>query len=151
MANVIYVKYNGSENKYLPWNKMTFYGCKVLSIIKSNFEAGTRLSIEIEAPKLKKKYYLYAWDDNKVATSIINSNLEEGDVISCHAELSYYKNRDGRYCENYRIIADDSFNNNMQQTERNFQLMRIEKAPKKPQKSNEFISNQDLLKMITGV
>ena len=52
-----YVDYKlpSSSKEFAPWNTMTFYGCKVLNITTVEYKAGRRMTIEIEAPKLRKK------------------------------------------------------------------------------------------------
>jgi hypothetical protein len=45
------------------------------------YKAGRRMTIEIEAPKLRKKYYLYAWSDAGACEAIEKSGLKVGDNI----------------------------------------------------------------------
>ena len=107
------------------WNLMAFYGCKVLSLEATEFKAGKRISLEIEAPKLKKKYYLYGFNDEGLVDAIMSSGLKVGDVISCYAELSYYKNNNGRYCEAYKIAPNCAYNKDIPENETYFQFLRI--------------------------
>ncbi len=147
-----YVKYEYKKESLEPlyWNRMTFYECKVLSIQVQDYEAGKRMSIEIEAPKLKKKYYLFAWSDNGICQAILDSKLKEGDYISCHAELSYYKNKEGRSCSSFRIVADDSFIENQTETPRYFKLMRIKRVIEEKEKATGYISKNELIKKMLG-
>lgn len=152
-----YVKYEipSSEKKIWPWNMMTFYDCKVLSIDTVKYEkAGKRMSIEIEAPKLRKKYYLYAWSDEGICEAIEKSGLKVGDYISCHAELSYYQNKEGRHCEAYKIMADSAFltDEKLKETPRFFKLMRIRRDTKKePERTpSGHLTKNQMLKMMLG-
>lgn len=151
-----YVEYKfpgDKKNKYQPWNMMNFYDCKVINISVVEYEkAGKRMSIEIEAPKLKKKYYLFAWSDMGVCEAIENSHLKVGDYISVHAELSYYQNKEGRHCEAYKIIPDCFFEEQIKENPRYFKLMRIRREVRKPenQVSKGYLSKNDLLKMMLG-
>ena len=147
-----YVNYEGpSESKdNTVWNRMTFYSCKVLSINTVEYKAGKRMSIEIEAPKFKKKFYLFAWSDNGVCEAIEKSGLKVGDYISCHTELSYYKNSDGRHCEAYKIVPDTDFNSEIPENERHFKLMVIKREVQSVQKKSQYLSKNDLLKKMIG-
>lgn len=147
-----YVKYEfpSEKKEFLPWNRMTFFDCKVINIQIQEYNAGKRMSIEIEAPKLRKKYYLFAWSDNGVCDAILNSNLQVGDYISCHAELSYYQNKDGRHCEAYRILADDAYDPRIPENPRYFKLMRIRREDTKKQNESKYLSKNDLLKKMLG-
>ena len=51
-----YVDYElpSGSKEFTPWNTMTFYGCKVLNINTVEYKAERRMTIEIEAPKLRK-------------------------------------------------------------------------------------------------
>ena len=80
------------------WNMMTFYNCKVLNIKTVEYKAGKRMSIEIEAPKLRKKYYLFAWSDDGIEEAIEKSKLKVGDYISCHTELSSISLQPQSFC-----------------------------------------------------
>ncbi len=146
-----YVTYDHELNKEsLPWNQMSFYDCKVLNIQTIEYKAGKRMSIEIEAPKLRKKYYLYAWSDDGVLDAIEKSSLKIGDLISCHTELSYYQNKDGRHCEAYKIVADASYDGKVPENERYFKFMIIkrEDAPKNKKKDSYLSKNDILMKML---
>ena len=151
MALEKYVPYQITEsNRNTGWNMMTFYDMKVINVTINQYEkAGKRMSIELEAPKLRKKYYLYAWEENGLFDAIQKSGLRIGDNISCHAELSYYKDKDGRYCEAYRIVADADFYGS-KETPRNFKLMRIRRDVVKQVSEGNHLSKEDLLKMMLG-
>ncbi len=146
-------EYQKSEKAYEPWNMMNFYECKVLNIeIREYEKAGKRMSIEIEAPKLRKKYFLFAWSEQGVCDAIEKSGLRAGDYISCHAELSYYQNKDGRHCEAYKIIPDFAYDERIKENPRYFKLMRIKRVVKTVKESTQsnHLSKDDLLKMMIG-
>ena len=133
------------------WNTMTFYGCKVLNINTVEYKAGRRMTIEIEAPKLRKKYYLYAWSDAGACEAIEKSGLKVGDYISCHTELSYYQNKDGRHCEAYKIIGNAAYDSRIPEHEHFFKFMVIKRDAvydNRPKKSNCMSMNDILMKMM---
>lgn len=138
-----------SEREYEPWNMMTFYDCKVVNMSMSEYSAGKRLNIEVEAPRFRKKFYLYAWSDNGVLDAILKDNLKIGDYISCHCELQYYKNKDGRHLEAYRIIPDESLLGIEAESDRVFKLMRI-REDNSDENSSKFLSKNDILSMMLG-
>ena len=149
-----YVDYKlpSGSKEFAPWNTMTFYECKVLNISTTEYEAGRRMTIEIEAPKLRKKYYLFAWSDTGTCDAIEKSGLKVGDYISCHTELSYYKNKDGRHCEAYKIISNAAYDERIPENERFFKFMVIKREIKTNvqfQKST-FMSKNDILKKMLG-
>lgn len=149
-----YVEYEPvTGNKELePWNTMTFYECKVLNINTVEYKAGKRMSIEIEAPKLRKKYYLYAWSDAGACEAIEKSGLKVGDYISCHTELSYYHNKDGRHCEAYKIIGNSAYDSKIPENERYFKFMVIKREAGtnvQPKKSS-YMSKNDILHLMLG-
>ena len=148
-----YVSYTFPEGKkeYTPWNRMTFYDCRVVNIQTSGYKAGKRMSIEIEAPKLRKKYYLYAWSDEGIYAAIEKSGLKEGDLISCHTELSYYQNKDGRHCEAFKVVANDAYDSKIPENELYFKFMIIkrESNTSSQAKKSSYLSKNDILqKMI---
>ncbi len=132
------------------WNQVCFLGCKVLSIQEKQFKAGKRISIEIEAPKFKKKFYLFGFNDGGLVDTIINSGIRQGDIISCYAELSYYQNSDGRHCEAYKLMANQAYESNMPETDKFFQFMRIcrEDTPVSQQTGNGLSKDQIVAKML---
>ncbi len=134
-----------------PWNQMTFYECKVLSLNVQEYKAGKRMSIEIEAPKLRKKYYLFAWSDAGILQAIEKSGLKAGDYISCHTELSYYQNSEGRHCEAYKIVADNAYQDNIPESERYFKFMVIKReVASQPENKSPYMSKNDLLRKMLG-
>lgn len=152
------------KEKYLPWetkeatdnicwNQIGFFGCKVLDISVMEFEkAGKKLSMELEVPKLKKKFFLFAWDDNKMA-SYIYKNVKVGDSISCFTELSYYKNKEGRYCESYKIVPNISYRKGIPENPYYFALMRIQREieeKKEKEVKNSFFTNEELINALLG-
>lgn len=142
--------YHNDNFVYEPWNIMTFYDCQVTNITLQEYDAGKRMSIEITAPRLRKKYFLFAWEDNGICDAIMKSHLKVGDYISCHTELSYYVNKEGRHCEAYRIIANDAFDKNAKENPRNFKLMRIRREKNEKSKSSPFLSKNELIKKMIG-
>lgn len=152
MEKYISYEYPESEQKYEPWNMMNFYECKVLNLEVVQYEkAGKRMSIEIEAPKFRKKFFLFAWEDQGVFEAIEKSGLKIGDYISCHAELSYYQNKEGRYCDCYKIIPDQAFDKRVKENPRYFKLMRIKREFKKETTTHSgHLSKDALLKLIIG-
>lgn len=139
-----------------PWNCMKFIGCKVMKISTSSYSSGERLSLEICAPKLKKKFFLFAWSDSPVYSAIMNSNLQTGDEISVYTEMAYYKknDKDGNtiYQEAYQIVPNWDFQG---ETENPgfFKLMYIkrEEAAQHPEKnSSPYMSKEELLQKMIG-
>lgn len=149
-----YVDYElpSGSKEFAPWNTMTFFGCKVLNINTVEYKAGRRMTIEIEAPKLKKKYYLYAWSDAGACEAIEKSGLKVGDYISCHTELSYYQNKDGRHCEAYKIIGNAAYDSRIPENEHFFKFMVIKRETKAnaPVRKASYMSTNDILKKMLG-
>ncbi|MCR5402912.1 MAG: hypothetical protein K6E91_03725 [Butyrivibrio sp.] len=148
-----YVNYEfpTADKENMSWNIMTFYGCRVISMNTVEYKAGRRMSIEIEAPKFRKKYYLYAWSDAGVLNAIEKAGLQVGDYISCHTELSYYKNSEGRHCEAYKIVANDAYDSKVPENERFFKFMIIKRdsvSNNRNQKKTYMSKNELLRKMI---
>ena len=147
-----YVDYEfpAGKREFIPWNRMTFYDCKVVNIKTQQYKAGKRMTIEIEAPKLKKKYYLFAWTDDGIEDAIENSSLRVGDYISCCTELSYYQNKDGRHCEAYKIVANEAYDDKIPENERFFKFMVIKRDCEAKSKSTGscLSKNEILMKML---
>ncbi len=139
------------ENVHTSWNQMNFFDCRVLSIRTDSYNAGKRMSIEIEAPKLLKKYFLYAWSDNGVCDAIEKSSLKVGDFISCHTELTYYQ-KDGRHLAAYKIVPDYAYDSRVPENERYFKLMVIKRESEKPKpaKKEGCLSKNDILMKMLG-
>lgn len=149
MNNEIFVDMKINKNiQHKGWNLMSFYDCKVLDVTVKEYQTGKRLTLELEAPHLKKKFFLFSWNDEGIVDIILNSGLEEGDIISCYGELGYYPNSEGKYYEAYKIMPNHHFfeYNLQRQSEGVFKLMRIVKSEKKKKP----IELNDLLKQIIG-
>ncbi len=84
------------NNNFLP-NLMTFFKHKVVEIKEVEYERGKRLTLTIENPKYRKKYYLYTWEDKEAYKEVLQADLKPGDVISVHAVLSDYQDSKGVY------------------------------------------------------
>ena len=144
-----YVHFQGNFPK--SWCQTAFYGCKVLKIETNEFKSsGKRMSIEIEAPHLKKKYYLYCFNDNGLVDIVAQSGLRTGDFLSCFAEITYYKNKDGKYCEAYKIRPNVSYSDGTSESEYHFQFMRIvrENTPEKKAAPGRYTKEEILNKML---
>lgn len=136
-----------------PWNLMQFNSVTVLSTRVDQFEkAGKRMTVEVEAPKLRKKFFLYAWEDNGVLEAVESASLKEGDIISVNTELSYYKNKE-KHCEAFQIVGNPGFSEGATANEWYFPLLCVVKrkadAPA-PTDDNGYLSKNDLLKMMLG-
>lgn len=148
-----YLRYEfpSEKKEFSPWNQMTFFDCKVNSIEVKEYQAGKKVCIEIEAPKLRKKYYLFAWSDMGIADTILQSGLRAGDYISCYTELSYYQNKDGRHCEAYRIVPNYAYIEGIPEQKIYFKLMRIRREEvKKQDTTSKYLSKNDILKKMLG-
>lgn len=148
-----YVDYEfpAGKREFMPWNKMTFYDCKVMNIKTQQYKAGKRMTIEIEAPKFRKKYYLFAWADDGIEDAIEKSGLKVGDYISCHTELSYYQNKDGRHCEAYKIVANEAYDEKVPENERYFKFMVIKRESEvKKQNAGSHLTKNDILMKMLG-
>jgi hypothetical protein len=145
-----YVPYDIKEGDNNYWNMMTFYEMKVINIGINQYEkAGKRLSLELEAPKLRKKFYLYSWESDCVFPAIQNAIIKVGDIISVHTEQSYYQDKSGKYCDAYRIVADSDFCGE-KETPRNFKLMRIKREILEQKEKSSHLSKEEMLKMMLG-
>ena len=135
------------------WNQMAFFGCKVLNVKVDVFEkSGKRLSIEVEVPKLKKKFFVYTFNDGNLVDTVEQSGVKIGDVISFYAELTYYKNSSGRYCEAYKIRPNVQYVQGSPETPTYFQFMRIvREAPKPAQTAGGHMTKDELLNKMLGL
>lgn len=145
-----YITYYEDSPNIDTWNQIFFRNCEVLGLDMQEFKAGKRLTIEIMVPGLKKKYYLYAWNENSLADIIFESGLRAGDSISVYAVLGYYKNREGRYCEAYRICPNIAFEKGMSETENFFSLMRIVRNDAPTVSTSGKLSTDDLVNKLLG-
>ncbi len=148
-----YVDYTMTEKKgeFVPWNRMTFYDCEVKNIKADKYSSGKRMCIEIEAPRIKRKYFLYAWSDDGIEEAIEKSGLKKGDLISCYTELTYYKKDDGRHYEAFKIVANDAYDSKVPENERYFKFMVIKRDVKeKKQTSGSCLSKEDILMKMLG-
>lgn len=149
-----YVKYNVSEgiDKSMYWNCVQFTECKVLDISSVEYKSGKRLSMEICAPKLHKKFYLFVWDDTLIYDAVMQSGLRQGDFISCYTQMNYYKtlNKEGVevYQEAFQIVENVNFKDTDKETPNFFKLMRIVREdPKEVTENNgKYLSKEELLK-----
>ena len=138
------------RREHISWNTMFFRGCKIMDISIQGFDAGKRLSITIAAPKLHKRFYLYAWSDSPVFEAIANSGLQKGDIISCYTELSYYKGKEG-YTEAYQIVPNYAFASDDKESSAFFKLMHIRRESKaEADNKAAFLTADDLLKKMLG-
>ena len=144
-----FVSFSGEAPKDT-WNQIMFRNCEVLSCEMQEFKAGKRFTLEILVPGLKKKYYLYAWNENNLADIISESGVRAGDTVSVYAVLGYYKNREGRYCEAYRICPNIAFEDGMSETENFFSLMRIVRNDAPAVSSTGKLSTDDLVRKLLG-
>lgn len=131
------------------WNTMAFYECQVIRITDDRYEIGSRFGIEIEAPRFKRKYYLYAWSDSPVYDILKNSPISVGDYISCHTELSYFKKGD-RMCEAYKIIPNYTYDDRIPENEHYFSLMRIRKGSLAENRPNQFLTKNEIIRHLIG-
>lgn len=131
------------------WNSVTFRGCKILNMKLQNYKAGQRMSIEICAPRLLKKFYLFTWNDSPVFNAIQKANLKKGDIISCCTVMNYYKstNDDGMevYQEAFQIVPNWDFVGD-RESENYFRLMYIERAANERKSVSKYLTTSELLK-----
>lgn len=150
-----YKKIRKKENEKEPWNCMQFIGCEVMNLSTTRYNCGERMSLEICAPRLKRRFFLFAWKDNPVFDAIMRSGLKKGDRISVYTEMGYYKSSDkdrsGSYQEAYQIVPNMNFQGD-KETPHYFKLMYIEREdePKEKQENSPYISKDELLRKMMG-
>lgn len=131
------------------WNTMAFFECQVIRITDDRYEIGSRFGIEIEAPRFKRKYYLYAWSDSPVYEALKSSSISVGDYVSCSTELSYFKKGD-RMCEAYKIIPNYAYDDRIPENEHYFSLMRIRRGNITENRSNPFLTKNEIIRHLIG-
>lgn len=132
------------------WNCMQFKGCEVLNIGTTQYSCGERMSIEICAPKFKKRYYLFVWEEDPGFAAIKKSGLKKGDRISVYTELGYYRSDKNDFQASFQIVPNMHFHGTESPDFFKFMYVEREDVQKEEKKESPFLSKEDLLKKMMG-